>query len=119
MESFLYYNVSTLSQDYWSDRPSLRQAAFRPTCNYDQLEDIMLTDYANVSLRVCYTPAILFLYSANACSNRSRAEVSPGTLWEGCICSFTPRLARISATVVMVIQTAVTKAIVETGPILS
>src|ERR1035441_3210992 len=38
---------------------------------------------------------------------------------EGLMWSFTPRSARISATVQTVIQTVVTKAIVETGPTLS
>src|SRR3989337_2459492 len=66
-----------------------------------------------------YTPATLFLYSAKASSTLCLAVVSPGTLCDGWIKSLTPRSANISATVVTVIHTQVTNAMVETGPTLS
>src|SRR5690606_13519710 len=56
------------------------------------------------------------LYSDRAASSRSRAVVSPGMLWDGWMYSFTPREVRISATVVIVIHTTVTNAMVDSGP---
>ena len=58
-------------------------------------------------------------YGSAAAARGKTSRHSPGTLCEGCIKSFTPRSASISATVVTVIHTQVTKAIVETGPTLS
>jgi hypothetical protein len=66
-----------------------------------------------------YTPATRFLYSLSAASSRWCAVVSPGTLCDGWMCSFTPRATSSSAAVVMVIHTTATKAIVDTGPTLS
>ena len=54
-----------------------------------------------------------------AASSRSWAVVSPGTLCDGWMYKCTPRSARISATVVMVIHTMVTKLNVDNGPTLS